>query len=412
MNLDLIHNEAIEKLSQLRAGALFMHMGTGKTRVACELVKAKVNHFDRVAWLAPASLVREQSYHDEIRRWAGETYALIDFFTIEGVSQSDRAFLSLRRLAEQNKVFCVIDESITIKNLMSSRTDRLLKTGHLFEFRLLLNGTPVTRSLIDLYPQIQFLSPKILNMTEAQFASRFLTYIKEGHRPWQRWSRPENEAALIEMLRPYIFDSSLEIEAHLHKHDICFDLSDKENEAYSQLKQKILIKSDPLEDMNFLSIAQQLQGLYTLCSGKYEWLQGVMAHPKKTLIFVKFIAEADAVLDHIPGVLEYTGRHKDDLRTFTHGDATAVVMTYGTGGKGLNLQSATQVIFLGQTFDFGQKEHALHRSYRVGQVNDVEVLDCWVNTGLEELIRYSLDKKTSLSKNIKHLIEKEGIKAL
>ena len=41
MSLDLIQSVAIEKLSRLKAGAVFMHLGTGKTRVDCELIKSK-----------------------------------------------------------------------------------------------------------------------------------------------------------------------------------------------------------------------------------------------------------------------------------------------------------------------------------------------------------------------------------
>ena len=37
MSLDLDQRKAIEKLSRLKAGALFMKMGTGKTKVACYL---------------------------------------------------------------------------------------------------------------------------------------------------------------------------------------------------------------------------------------------------------------------------------------------------------------------------------------------------------------------------------------
>jgi SNF2 family DNA or RNA helicase len=412
MSLDLIQSVAIEKLSRLKAGALFMHMGTGKTRVACELIKSKTGYFNEVAWLAPASLIRESSYHDEIKMRLGDLYGTVQFFTIEGVSQSDRKFLQLKGLAESSKVFCVIDESLAIKNLASSRTKRLLKMGNAFSFRLLLNGTPVSRSLLDLYTQIEFLSPKILNMTEAQFAYNFLSFKREGHRPWARWSRPENEQALIEMIRPYIFDTALDIDASLTTQHVDFDLSDCESGVYKDLKNELLEKSSFNGSLDFLQIAQKLQSQYTLCGEKYEWLQELMANPKKTIIFVKFIKELDEVKEVIPDVLEYSGRQKDDLSLFTKGNCPVLVMTYGTGGKGLNLQAAERIVFLGQTFDFAQKEHALHRCYRVGQTKDVEAIHCWVNTGLEKLIRYSLTRKSDLSVSIKHFIETEGVEAL
>ena len=45
--------EAIEKLSKLKVGALFMEMGTGKTKVALDLINSKKNKVDYVLWICP-----------------------------------------------------------------------------------------------------------------------------------------------------------------------------------------------------------------------------------------------------------------------------------------------------------------------------------------------------------------------
>lgn len=41
---------AFEKLSKLKVGALFMAMGTGKTKVALDLINSKLNKVDYVLW--------------------------------------------------------------------------------------------------------------------------------------------------------------------------------------------------------------------------------------------------------------------------------------------------------------------------------------------------------------------------
>ena len=170
--------QAFDKLSKLRAGALFMKMGTGKTKVALDLVIAQQKNIDVVIWIAPASLLREQNYQNEIKKWSGKLTKPIEFYSVEGVSASDIKYLEMRALAESKRSFCVVDESITIKNTDAGRTRRLLDMWSLFDFRLILNGTPLTQGLIDLYSQIQFLHPNILKMKEAQFANNFLTYRK------------------------------------------------------------------------------------------------------------------------------------------------------------------------------------------------------------------------------------------
>ena len=50
---------AIEKLSRLRVGALFMDMGTGKTRTALELVWLRRKRIAKCVWCCPVSLMEE-----------------------------------------------------------------------------------------------------------------------------------------------------------------------------------------------------------------------------------------------------------------------------------------------------------------------------------------------------------------
>ena len=50
---------AIEKLSQLKVGALFMDMGTGKTRTALELIWLRRKRIVKCVWCCPVSLMEE-----------------------------------------------------------------------------------------------------------------------------------------------------------------------------------------------------------------------------------------------------------------------------------------------------------------------------------------------------------------
>lgn len=410
MNLDIIQTNALEKLRMLRAGALFMRMGTGKTKVALELAASRQSDFDAVVWIAPASLLATSSYHDEIDKWRSGLARHIDFFTVEGVSQSDRKYLELRALAESKRVFCVVDESITIKNNIAKRTERLLSMWDLFAFRLILNGMPLSRSLLDLYSQIQFLHPKILNADERTFAERYLVFREEGgRRPWHRWSLPANEQALIETIRPYIFDAELDIPVRLSSENLYFDLSSTEREQYDEVKRKF-IESGAFD---FLAMAQKFQSTYTACATKIDALKKLaLSSDEQFIIYVKFHHELDTILASIPGCIEYSGRRKDDLSDFTNGRARVLVMTYGSGAMGLNLQSCHNVIFFTQTFDAKDKTQALYRVYRTGQTSDVFVHEFWVTTGLEQLIRKSLDKKQSTLANVEKFIKQHGVEGL
>ena len=85
MNLESNQRSAVEKLSKLRAGALFMKMGSGKTKVACDLVRLRLGNIDAVIWIAPASLLKSARYLSEIEKWSAGFFGLIFFFSTESV---------------------------------------------------------------------------------------------------------------------------------------------------------------------------------------------------------------------------------------------------------------------------------------------------------------------------------------
>jgi superfamily II DNA or RNA helicase len=91
--------QAVEKLSKLKAGILFMSMGTGKTKVAMDLAISRQDSYDCIIWIAPASLINSISYIEEIKKWGAELLKPIDYFTIEGIGSSNRKYLDLVNLA-------------------------------------------------------------------------------------------------------------------------------------------------------------------------------------------------------------------------------------------------------------------------------------------------------------------------
>lgn len=406
MNLNANQELAIQKLEKLKCGALFMQMGTGKTRVAVNLLNKKSDKVNCVIWIAPASLLHEKSYIDEIEKWNPKVP--INFFSIESIGSSDIKFLEMLHIAQKQTVFCIIDESITIKNTEAGRTQRLLQYYSYFDYRLILNGTPLTKGLIDLYSQIQFLSPKILNMTETQFANNFLTYKKDGFKPWKRWSKPENEEALIEIIRPYIFDSSLDIPVSINEHNLRFNLSSSELQDYKCKKEKFLGKK---LEIDFFSVAQYFQHIYTMnCQEKLNYLKQLVATLDKVIIYVKFLDEVE-LLRKLFDCVVYTGIEKGNLENFRQ-QKQVLICTYGVGSFGLNLQFANSIIYFTPTFDYKNKIQAMHRIYRIGQTRKCHIYNFWTNTGLDSLIEKSLNKKSNVLSNVKKLISIEEAMSL
>lgn len=399
--------EAFEKLSKLKGGILFMSMGTGKTKVAMDLAVSKQNDFGCIIWIAPASLIRSPSYVNEIDKWSKYLTKPIYYFTIEGIGSSNTKYLEMVQLATNQASFCIVDESITIKNAVAKRTKRLLVNWYLFKFRLILNGTPITNSLLDLYSQIQFIHPNILKMTERQFANNFLIFKKDGYRSYARRNRPFNEEALIEIIKPYIFDAELEINCGLNFVDIRCSMDEFEKENYHSFKQELY--SEMFEGFDFLGVAQKLQHIYTHCSSKDDKLQELLKKigNNQIIIYVKYVSELDYLKEKF-NCVEYSGRDKTGIEKFRNGERI-LASTYGSGSLGHNLQFCNNIIYLSQTFDYKDKEQSLHRIYRVGQTKNCNVYNFYVNTGLEKIIEQNLCKKVNTLSILKNIITKENL---
>ena len=132
-------------------------------------------------WVGPYQTIHTaySSVVDEVNKWGGVHTDTIRFVGIESLQSSDRIYLEIRDyLQRYERPFVVVDESLKIKNVEAKRTKRLLELGAMARYKLILNGTPITRNLLDLWAQMEFLSPKILNMSLLEFKNTFCQYTR------------------------------------------------------------------------------------------------------------------------------------------------------------------------------------------------------------------------------------------
>lgn len=393
MTLTMHQRQAELKAMEWKSFALFMKMGSGKTRVAIRLANS-VPDIDLLVYIAPLRIIQPlddtiQPIGVEIEKWGGFSAKEVIYIGVETIGQSDRAYLQLlNRIRTSLNPFIIVDESIKIKNMAAKRTQRVLELGKMAWHKLILNGQPLTRDLLDLYPQMHFLDPRILNISLAQFKDTFCKYKRVTNRATgyirEFITGYENIDYLYSLIGQYIYECDLDLEVKKIFETKYYSLDDKAMEIYNYLKTKYL-DSDMLMMKNnniFLELTMKMQHEYCITKEKFDlvddWLR---SRPQsKVIIYCKYIV----------GRKECAKRYPE-----------SVVLNYKSGSHGYNLQDRPYTVFFDGTFDWGDVIQATYRNYRTGQEYDCWYLSLEGNVNLERLIRKNNKKKEEMANYFK-----------
>lgn len=378
-----------------------MEMGTGKTKVALDLIASKKNKINYILWICPFSIKNE--IEQERLKWHPELK--IDIVGCETISISDYKAAELHRKVSESNSFIVVDESLKIKNRNSKRTKRILQLGSMAKYKLILNGTPLSKNVLDLYPQMQFLSPKILNMTFNEFKDKYCEYYVRGKLK-NRVKKQYNIEHLISLIEPYIFNCELDLKNQKNYYDLYYSIENLQE--YDDKKRDILCFNNN-SDFDFFAVTTYLQHYYCSLNSKLKLLKSLISKiDEQVIVFVKFLDSIPPDSKRLTGDISNQER-KNILKSFKNGEFKTLFITYGCGSFGLNLQNCKNIIFADHTFDYAVRLQAEGRIYRLGQKNDVNYYNLNCTCGLDKLIRGCLDKKTKLLDEVKKEIAKKGI---
>lgn len=429
---------AVEKLIKIKVGALYMEMGTGKTRTALELIArrynaGKVNH---VIWLCPCSVKR--TIADELRKHVDGDLSMFTICGIETLSSSTRANVHLLRLVKEKNCFLVVDESNLVKNPRAKRTQNILRLSEYCRYKLILNGTPISRNEADMFAQWRILDWRILGY-------RSFWSFAQNHVVWDenirgRIREIKNVDYLVRKIAPYSYQ--------VQKHE-CLDLPSK---TYST-KYYLL---DTYQWDHYHEVAEHLffqlnefepHTIYRLFSGLQSVISGFRVREKGNhLVREPFfrdyrdnprIQKLEDVLESLSGKViiycKYTQEIKDivDFLNEKYGDGSAVpfygeihqkerqsnidrfreeatyfVANKTSAGYGLNLQFCNYVIFYSNDWDFATRSQAEDRVHRIGQNKNVHIIDICAEGTIDERILKCLHRKENMVEAFKYFIKK------
>lgn len=388
---------AFDKFTQLRVGALFMKMGTGKTRVALELVN--YNNVELLVYVCPYST--KKNIQAEIDKWGVNCeYIIVGYETIQA---SDTTYTDLLARMRGKRCFIVADESVFIKNENTKRFNRLLQMRELCQYALILNGTPITKNEWDIYNQMYFLSPKIFGMSRQEFLNTFfkkITYKKlnEAEKTFYKFSEV-NAEYMQKAIAPYMFECDLDFNKKEQEQTIWVEC---EVEDYEETKQEHL--SRYIQAGNPEAIINMLQKLNVLAASKTEKNKAVVEYikDKKVIVYCNFLSEVKAITNDIDCyVITGNTKDRDSIIERFKNDTKPLVMTYGVGAYSLNLQFCNEIVFSSITFDYAKVEQSKYRIKRLGQERDIKYTYILANLGINKMIQENLTRKRTLDDLVK-----------
>jgi SNF2 family DNA or RNA helicase len=283
--------------------ALFMEMGTGKSKVIIDNIaflyeQKKINAALIVApkgvydnWIKleipthmPKRIEKKvvrwgasktKKFESEILNLVQEQSDELKIFVmnVEAFSTPRGARVAYAFLSKHPDNMVVIDESTTIKNRRALRTKNIVQMNKLSKYRRVLTGSPVTKSPMDLFSQCNFLSLNALNSKSYYaFQARYAVVQRRtmGHRSFQEITGYRRLDELNEKLDKF--------SNRVLKED-CLDLPDKvymrreveltpeQKKMYNQMSKLALTQLDNGELATTASVLTQIMRLQQICCG-------------------------------------------------------------------------------------------------------------------------------------------------
>ena len=419
--------QACDKLYGFTVGALFMEMGTGKTRTALELIKRKQNKINKVVWFCPVSLkiptkkefmkhlnIKEENIYIFDNKTNEKTIPKAQFYIvgIESMQSSNRNIFAAKSLICL-KTFVVVDESSYIKNHRAKRTINITKLSKISRNRLILTGTPITKNIPDLYSQFYFLSKHILQYNS--FYSFANNHIQYHEKIKGMIVRTLNTGYICDRINKYTYQVTKKECLNLPEKifsEYRYNMTVKQRTIYEEIKEKFLLQIE-LDEFNSYSIFQMFTELQKCLSGYFsdhkriDCLLEILdnCHSEKIIIWCKYIKDIEQVESKLENCSIYTGKLSEkekfnQIELFRNKNKYFLA-TPSSGGHGLTLNEADTVIFYTNSFNYANRKQAEDRCHRIGQKNNVNYIDIICNSSIDEKIQESMSKKTDIIESFK-----------
>ena len=327
------------------------------------------------------------------------------------------------QLSKYHFHYVILDESQMIKNPSSKLYQAIvdLESDH----RIVLTGTPIENSLIDLWSQINFVNPGLLGT---------LSFFKRGFvHPIERKNDEQRQEKLKELIKPFILrrtkqEVARELPPVSDQVRYC-SMTEPQRRIYEE--EKSLVRNAILENLDIgtlgnssIMVLRALTRLRQIAnhpdmtedhtgieSGKFSEVcravESVVSEGHKVLMFSSFVKHLQLFRNYFDSLgIKYawlTGsqtqeQRKEAVQAFQKKKSCPLfLISLKAGGIGLNLTAADYVFILDPWWNPAAELQALNRAHRIGQAKRVFVYRFISSDTIEEKIQRLQNRKRELA---------------
>ena len=438
----------VEALRNLRATGfhgLFLDMGTGKTITTLYAYETLLQEqaVDHLIIIAPKALLTtwtdEMTKHLEKRdslTWKKlgaktQEKALAAFpaqpgkvfiVNVEAFQTLNAVLHSfLDKLLNGSRCLMAIDESSFIASPSANRTKAVLKLAEGARYRMILTGTEIKNSCLDLYTQFKFLRHDFWEPLQGFYAFRYRYAILEkdygpGGRSFDVVVGYQRQDELMAKIAPHVSrikkEEVLDLPPKRYQ-DVWLDMPGEMRRVYDELKCSLIAQYDGQE----LTVAnaavlfgrfRQLVGGHFPGAGnmvtlkdnmKLQYLVDDIADTtEKVCVWACFTEEIRllhrAISDSLPLYGEISQEAREDAKTaFRDGSCRVLIANPAVAAFGLNLQFCRLVYWYSNPVSMVQRLQADERFHRPGVTGSVLYKDLLYRDSIDVRVKQLLENK-------------------
>ena len=433
---------ALDTFEKGKAVALLADMGTGKSMMTIAITGTLEadKGVKKMLVVCPKSIVGV--WEDEFRKFADYRYALT---VLDGTMEKKRSSFNYMQgaalqiivvnyescwrleteISKWNPDLIVCDESSKIKTPSASQSKALHRLGRQSKYNIILTGTPITGSPLDIFSQYKFLDDSIFGTSFYLFRNRYAILGGYQNRMIVGYRHLDE---LVEKVHSIAFRIKIEDAVDLPPfidETRAITLEPKAQSLYRMLEQDCYaeLANGEVTARNVLTqllrlaqctggfIRDDIKGEAQQVSGaKLDALEDIidtcLDEEKKVVVFARFVPEIEAIAAMLKkkkiGYAQIYGAttdRADQVKKFQEDPEIKVFIgQLQTTGMGLTLTAANVAVFYSLDFSYANYEQSRARIHRIGQKQKCLYIHLVGKGTVDEKILTALKHKGDIAK--------------